>query len=107
MTVLEVWSLMRGLMFMWIAATAYSVSQLYKDGYTIAKKKSRLINALISLLGLVAVTFAYLSITAFAYAFKLDAHQYIVAAMPIFVFPLGIILTKFRHESITKQNDQK
>jgi hypothetical protein len=107
MTILEWAAVLRGIGYLWVAATSLSISQLYTDGYAIAKKESAIITRLIGILTWLSVIFFYLSITAFAQAFNIAYHEIIVALLPMVIIPLGYKLNKFRAESIKKNDKEK
>jgi hypothetical protein len=102
MTFAMIIALLRGVVYLWVAATSFSISQLYRDGYMIAKRESAIISRLISILFWLAVILFYLSISAFAQAFDINAHEVVVAFIPVFILPLGFLLNRFRNESITQ-----
>jgi|GEM_PF-3334453 len=103
MTIFEWMAFVRGVTYLWVAATSFSISQLYRDGYKIAKKESAVITRLIAILAWLPVFFFYMAITAFAQAFNIDYHEIIVIFIPIFAIPIGILLNKFRTESIRRK----
>jgi hypothetical protein len=59
---------------------------------------------LISILFWLSIVFGYLTIVSFAQAFDINAHEVAVAFIPLLVIPLGVLLNKFRKESITQNN---
>jgi hypothetical protein len=79
------------------------VYQLYRDGYLFAKKKSRVIDSLIRVLFWIAIIFGYLTLAAMANALNVGYHELIIMFAPIVVFPLGILLCRFRQESTKDQ----
>lgn len=96
-------SIIRGIIFIWVGATSYSVAQLYRDAYITAKKDSKIIRALTHILYWNTVMFSMLGMTAFSLALNLDFHRYITAALPLAAIPMGVLLIRFRRESITQQ----
>lgn len=98
---------MRFLMFLWIAATAFSVSQLYGDAYAISKKNSNIIKSLIRILFWISVVFTHLSITALLLVLNPDLHKIAISLMPITILPMGFLITKFRKDSIKRQEESK
>lgn len=107
MNIFQWLSLIRALLFMWLASTSYSLSQLYRDSYTLAKRNSPIISALILILSSISIFFVYLAITAIVYSVGSDLHSWLITLMPVVAIPLGIFIEKFRHESISKQEDDK
>lgn len=103
MSFIEIMALLRGLVYLWVSLTAFSVSQLYRDGYIIARKSSPIITALIKVIFWVSIVFGYYSVSSFAQAFDIDAHEWFAVVSPLVVLPLGVLLTFFRHESVKQQ----
>ena len=104
MTIFEWMALVRGVTYLWVAATSFSISQLYRDGYKIAKKESAVITRLIAILAWLPVFFFYMAITAFAQAFNTRYHEILTVFVPIFAIPVGILLNRFRRESTRRNN---
>lgn len=106
MTLYEIVALLRGLVQLWVAMTAFSISQLYRDGYAIARRESAIISRLISILFWLSIVFGFFSVASFAQAFDIDSHESIILFAPVLLLPLGVLLNKFRNESI-KQNEKE
>jgi hypothetical protein len=107
MTYIEYLSLLRGLLFLWVAGTSFSISQLYKDGYNISKRESGIIKSLINILLWISVMFVHLALTAFSLVLAPHAHPFLTTSLIATVFPVGILLTRFRQESTKRQNPDK
>ena len=98
-----VFALLRCLTYLWVGATSYSLSQLYKDSYNFAGKNSPIIQSVIKILFCLSVAMLYLSFVALAYVISKTLHNLMISAIPVFMLPLGYLLTKFRKESVRKQ----
>jgi len=96
-------SLIRALAYLWVSFTAYSIAQLYCDGYEFAGKDSAIIMAIIKILNQISIIFFVLSIVAASYVLSREVHKWLVLFLPLVVIQLGILLTKFRKESVRKQ----
>lgn len=106
MSLIELSAFLRGVIYLWVSLTSFSVYQLYRDGYDIAGKNSPIIVALMKVIFWVSMVFGYYSISSFVQAFDINAHEVFAYFSPIIVLPLGILLTKFRRESV-KQPDKE
>lgn len=108
MNIVEYLSLLRTVMYFWLASTSFSLYQLYRDGYIAAKKESKIITSLNKIFLWLSVVFFHLSITSLLVAFGIkEIHQISISLLIVTMFPIGILLTKFRQESIKKQNGHK
>ena len=50
-------SLIRALAYLWVSLAAFSLAQLYQDGYNFASKESAIINAIIGILNQLFIVF--------------------------------------------------
>lgn len=104
----EISSFLRGIIYLWVAANAFSVAQLYRDGYAVAKRNSRIITALTNILYWIAILFLAMSFAALTVALDLpQLNKFVLSTLPIFAVPMGILLMKFRKESVTQQDETK
>lgn len=104
----EISSFIRGIIYLWVAANAFSVAQLYRDGYIVAKRSSKIITSLTNVIYWISVLFLALSFAAFTVAFELVMlNKIVLSLLPFFAIPMGILLARFRKESITQQDVTK
>ena len=98
---------LRVLVYLWVALTAFSIAQLYKDGLSYTTKQSPIINSLINILVWMAVVFLYYALIAIAQVLNKEIYAFLISLLPISVLPLGILLTIFRQDSVKEKRDNE
>lgn len=103
MTIQEALTLLRTIIYLWIAVEFWNLSYLYWYGYK-KTRGSQIIHSLQIILCILAVFFTFMSFVSVFVIVNQIVRDITIIFLPLILIPLGFAVRKFRRESLTDQS---